>query len=344
MSSAVVDPPATAAFQILNTSVTLQNISIVPTSSISTGVYVSSAFVVISSVNIQDPNSYIKSAGMALASYDTVSNLSMTAVSANFAYGFYLNGSSMTSISNCMVQGSFAGGAYLAAGSNFNTISQSTMAANENGLYLVGATSNTIIGGYYEGRSGGSFAAAFFDAGSNANTISLNTAVNTSNGDAIRLVSAASNTITGIVYTNSASGGIGLNLNTGCNGNVISWSNIGSGLSVNGNANAIIHSTATGGGQGAIILYGSSNNISQSSMTGTSAGLYLQGGSSNSISSSYMTGSYGVNFPGEFPPYVANTISQSTMGGDGFCRACLSGFDQPHPQRAICTGPTDTAR
>src|SRR5207245_1763217 len=102
-SAPAVNPPmsSTAAFQVLNASVTLGNITVITTNTVTYGVVASSAYVTISSVNVIDPNGNIANSGMSLGSYDTVSNSSVTVTS---AHGFYLNGSSMTAVSYSSAQ------------------------------------------------------------------------------------------------------------------------------------------------------------------------------------------------------------------------------------------------
>ena len=123
-----VSPPlnSTAAFVIANASVSVTGINIVPTIATMFGVSVSSPYVQISSVNVIDPGGLIATAGIMTSSWTTVSYASVTVGGANAA-GFWLPGSTMTSVS-------------------FSTALAQTAGANWAALLLTGASSNTFIG------------------------------------------------------------------------------------------------------------------------------------------------------------------------------------------------------
>src|SRR5208282_1184540 len=70
----VVNPPnGMAAFVIANASVSVAGINVVPTSTISYGVLISSAYAQLNHVNIQDAAGKIGAAGVAAANWTTVS-------------------------------------------------------------------------------------------------------------------------------------------------------------------------------------------------------------------------------------------------------------------------------
>ncbi|MDD5627639.1 MAG: fibronectin type III domain-containing protein [Elusimicrobia bacterium] len=79
-SAPVVSPPPStlAGFRVLNDSVTIQGISVVPAASLSYGITASSAFVTLSSVNIVDEAGHIVAAGIALSSWSVLSGSSIT--------------------------------------------------------------------------------------------------------------------------------------------------------------------------------------------------------------------------------------------------------------------------
>ena len=87
-----------AAFVIANASVSIAGINVAPTGATAYGLFVSSAYVSISSVNVIDPAGHISNAGIALSSWTTVSSASVTVGGAS-ATGFLLPGSTMTSVS-----------------------------------------------------------------------------------------------------------------------------------------------------------------------------------------------------------------------------------------------------
>src|SRR3989338_973194 len=130
----VVNPPSqsTAAFQIANASVTIQNITIITTNTVQYGIWASSANVTISSVNIDaggSPSNLIWTAGVAITSNSFVSYSSITVQN---AYGLYIQGA-------------------------LNAISNSTAASNNSNfyaLYLLYADSNTITQSFFSDPPG----------------------------------------------------------------------------------------------------------------------------------------------------------------------------------------------
>lgn len=195
----VVDPPisSTAAFFVKNASVNIYGIDIKPTvDPLAYGVYASSAFVTISSVNVDaggSPSNKVWGAGARLGDWSTVEYSSLTVQA---AHGLWLAGST-------------------------NTVSFSTIANNSsshNALYLVAADSNTITRVRVDNPSG---FAARLETGSDRNLISHSTI--TSAGAAymaLYLLASDSNTVTASVMSNP--NGYGASFNTGADYNTIS--------------------------------------------------------------------------------------------------------------------------
>ncbi|OGS61570.1 MAG: hypothetical protein A3J79_05885, partial [Elusimicrobia bacterium RIFOXYB2_FULL_62_6] len=174
-----VSPPvaSTAAFQIMNASVSIQGINVIPTDSVPYGVTVSSMFVTISSVNVIDLGGKILTAGMRLGSYDTVLYSSMTV--AISSYGFYLNGSSMTTVSHSrvftnnhlygaldlvnsssntfsvLIASNAANYGCRFVNSDFNAINDSGLYGESDGLYLGSSSFNIFERDFIRGFSGG---------------------------------------------------------------------------------------------------------------------------------------------------------------------------------------------
>ena len=103
---------------------TVTGINIVPTQTIPYGVLISSTYVQISSVNVQDAGGLISAAGVRTSSWTTVSYTSVT-VGGTRTAGFWLPGSTMTSVSYSSAQANSSLGSWSA-------------------LWLNGASSNTF--------------------------------------------------------------------------------------------------------------------------------------------------------------------------------------------------------
>ena len=313
-SQPVVDPPlnSTAAFEILNDSVTLLNVGVIPTSPTVYGVEASSPNITLSSVNVNDLGGYIGAAGVNLSSSDAVSysfitvnstavvingNLnqisysSVTTNSSGMNAALLLNGASSNTVAQSYFNapnGNNSGACvYLSTNSNFNTIKQSTIAEIGSGstalpaIYLISSSSNNFINTFVNATS--------FDAidffGSNSNTISQSSITTQSGGgyDAVYLNNSSSNTIAQTYISNPNLGG-----------------NNALGLANNSNGNTISQSTMTTINGGYV------------------AALFIINSSSNSITQSYITdpdpSNIGNAYPVDFEPGSQNnTISQSTM-------------------------------
>ncbi|MFI5363339.1 MAG: beta strand repeat-containing protein, partial [Elusimicrobiota bacterium] len=297
----VVSPPAgTAAFVVANASVSVAGIDIVPANAILYGIFVSSTYVTISSVNIQDAGGLISAAGMALSSWTSVSDSSVTVGGSN-ASGFWLPGSAMTNISYCSASANGVGSA--------------------SALWLDAASSNTITA-VFAGNAGGYGAYAYPD--SNGNTIALSTmtggvgyaalAVGLSYGNAVQqsymsdtgnvgayLFASSFNTISRSTMTSGGGGGYGLEL-SGASSNTITLSEMSD--------------TA---GYGAFVTGGQGNTISGSTMTSAAAGypaLYLLQTASNTLSGDYVEGSTAAWVSGSTGTVIgANVLVATSLTG-----------------------------
>src|SRR3989338_392545 len=158
-SAPAVNPPtaSTAAFQIANASVTIQNITIITTNTVQYGIWASSPNVTISSVNIDaggNPDILLWTAGIAITSNSFVSYSSITVQNAN---GLWITGDQ-------------------------SNVSYSTAANNASGssrvtLHLNGVSSNTITQSYFSNLGGVSVR---LNANADYNTISQSTITSTS--------------------------------------------------------------------------------------------------------------------------------------------------------------------
>ena len=328
-SQPVVNPPAlsTAAFDIINASVTIQNIAIVSTNAVSYGVYASSAYATLNQVYVSTNGAagQFTSAGIAISSYSSVLNSSVTLNTPSaFSYGFwltgssstisgstasvnsandyalYLNGASSSTITQDYISNPNGYGARLDTNADYNTISLSTITSNASGyiaLYLGDVSSNTITQDYISAPNG---TGARLDINANYNTISLSTITNNGSSDyALYLVGNASNTITQDYILSG--GGIAAILSGNANYNTISQSTINAGgisaLYLTAAPSNIItqdYVSATVGYGAYLETNASYNTISLSTITSNAlnyVALYLGNTSSNTILNSYVQGS-----------------------------------------------------
>ncbi|MCX5786277.1 MAG: fibronectin type III domain-containing protein [Elusimicrobia bacterium] len=180
-SAPAVNPPmlSTAAFQIMNDSVTVQGINVISTNTVAYGILASSASVNISSVNVISGEK-ILTAGIAVSSYSTVSYSSITVQSANglkitgsnsevsfstitnntVAYSALLifNNSDSNIVTHSYISNPSGTGVSLVTGADYNTISDSTMTSNGTtagnyALYILNSATNTIADSYIQGST-----------------------------------------------------------------------------------------------------------------------------------------------------------------------------------------------
>ncbi|MFI5362085.1 MAG: beta strand repeat-containing protein, partial [Elusimicrobiota bacterium] len=334
-----------AVFSITNASVTIRGINISPSTNFKYGLFVSSANVVISSVNVQDAVGEITTAGIVLSSWTTVSYTSVT-VGGSVTNGFWLPGSTATTVSYSTAVVTFLNnandalwlngassntftvftasnpygyGVYADANSAYNTIQQSTMTSSSGAnqpLYLSGAFSNTIKQSYMFNSAWGY--AAQLANGAFSNTISLSTMTTAGiGGSGLYMNGASSNTIT----TSVANGPwFGVYLLNSSNYNTISYStasttNYGGVIFTNySDSNTFTQSYIfSSGSRGAVFQTGAAGNtISWSTVTAVTGpyGVLLLA-SSDTISNSFVTAPAG---EAVFEQYAnGNTISYSTV-------------------------------
>ncbi len=296
-SAPVVSPPtaSTAGFLIKNASVTLQGITVRPTVLVPYGVSASSAYVTISSVNV-DAGAFVSVAGIAINSWSAVSYSSITVQG---THGFLLTGTG-------------------------NSISNSTAGVNNaNGyaLYLNGSAGNTIALSVFTNAIS---TAVYLSPGSNANTISRSTMTG---GSQPSTFNGASGLVFDGASTNTVIDSV---LNGGAGGSLLNQSPGGHGLYISGGSSNTVTRSIMSGGGGAVGANGSNNGggaggVAGGGLSWGGIGLYLNATASNTISQSYMFGGGGGNGAG-LPHrghglFIAassfNAVSQSVMSGGG---------------------------
>jgi|GEM_PF-4262913 len=279
----VANPPtvaplanSTAAFQILNSNVSLLNLVIQPSNAIAYGVAASSDHVTIANVTVRDdPGGNIYTAGVALGSW---SSLADSTISVRGAVGLLLDGS-MTVVSDNMISNSTP------------SFADDSLSA----LYLDAASSNTIIRNTFHNFQG---PGVYLSPGSDYNQISLSTFIT---GEYYG---------SGMVWCFNS-----LALDTDASFNTISQSYMGGcGTDISGSFNTISRSTLTiefynqhsGDGSYGYLLadYGSSHYSFRNSFV---YGLILDGASSSTISQCYSD--HGVLLVAD----TADTINLSTI-------------------------------
>lgn len=319
-SAPTVNPPlaSTAAFRIMNDSVTLQGVMVVPTSAVPYGIVSSSADVAVSSVMVVG-GAGINVAGIVLSSRNTLSNSLVIVDNAN---GIYLPNTAWTSISdstaqangashyalhimsgssNTFTRGVLRGLAYMGArvyNSSSNMISQSTISASSTGiLFENNAAYNTVTGSSV--TSSANNGVTFY--GSNYNTVSQSTVTGSSMGFWF-MSGASSNTVTQSVV--NGSGGFAAFFSDSARFNTVSYSSISnnsagsatvmfSGAPGTEYSNTVAGSFVGNSGTGVAIQFEPGakwNTVDYSTVTSGGAGLYFNGSSSNTVTNSYVRG------------------------------------------------------
>ncbi|MFI5348659.1 MAG: right-handed parallel beta-helix repeat-containing protein [Elusimicrobiota bacterium] len=291
----------TAAFVIADSSVNLFNLDVRPAASVTYGVMISSTYVQLSSVNVQDAGGHIAAAGVMTSSWTTVSYTSVMVAGANTA-GFWLPGSTMTTVSYSSAT---------SAGAT-NSASDGSTSSTGYAMWLVGASSNTISYGSFANTAGD---AVRLEAGSNGNTVAQST-VSAANGNgydaALMLVAASSNTFTLDYMGGDGASCGGMSLFSGSNGNAISFSTIAYDSIVSGNPDL----------SDLYLIGSSSNNFFASQFSGRWLTELDAGSNWNTISASTYnaigSGAYGyMSYNGN----IGNTLSQSyvyALGPDSY--------------------------
>ena len=315
----IINPPAssTAAVAIANAGVAIQNITVITTNTVQYGIWISSSFVSISSVNIDagaNPNNLIWGAGIYLSSNSaTVSYSSITVKSAhglrvtgtlnavsystlsansNSQYGLYLNGASSNTISNCFI----SSGTVLEANANYNTISLSTMtskAVSSYALYLNGVSSNTISQSYMFNSVG---EVLRISGNASYNTVQLSTMVGS---NPVKFAFSSYNTVSQSTLLNRIGNSHAAEFQNADN-NTIDLSTLESN---NGNPTIKIW----GGSQ--------SNTINRSTITGNAAGnaaISITASASTTITDSYIQGSTAVYVAGSTGTIINSSVLVGT--------------------------------
>ncbi|MBI4376735.1 MAG: right-handed parallel beta-helix repeat-containing protein, partial [Elusimicrobia bacterium] len=293
-SAPVINPPtsSTAAFQIINASVTIQSLHIHSTNSVSYGIWASSGLLTVSSVNIES-NGNIWTAGIWTSSYSAISYSSLTVQQ---SIGIWVTGE-LNSVTYSTMAGSgdpFPTGLYL-HGASSNTVAESVIS----GLTLYKANYNTISHCYI---STGTVITGIFPNASNFNTVTLSTVAGTGANTAALYITGDSNIISNSVITDPlrtvsiVDGGLNTIKDSVLN-------NSGSGgfaLEIRGSSNSIIGSHIKDNRDSAVWLFSGNsprlrgnNRISRSTITAPSAGVGMED-SASFVSDNHITASSGV--------------------------------------------------
>ena len=350
-SAPIVNPPvsSTAAFQIMNASVTVQGINIISTNPVSYGILSSSASVNISSVNVISGEN-IWTAGISLSSWSVLSNSSITVQN---AYGLYLAGSLGTSISyttatansaskyalylnnassNSFTQGfiSNSGGSGVSILNSVSSdVSQSTVTCYQTCvMFDTGASSNSVTQSYVLSTYG---RGVTFGNSASYNTVRLSTIVYTGySGQGVWFMSGpVYNTVTQSVI--SSQDGYGAYFSDSSRFNTISDSRISNNSSsfasvMYGGAaeysNTVTRSYITNNAAGSAVVVRFNpgvkwNTVSYSTITtGGTCGLYFNASSSNTVTDSYVRGYRGVCISGSTGTVINSSVlvANSSMG------------------------------
>ncbi|MFA6004384.1 MAG: right-handed parallel beta-helix repeat-containing protein, partial [Elusimicrobiota bacterium] len=339
-SAPVVNPPvkSTAAFQVANSSVSLEHLTIITTNTVAYGVLISSALVRLSSMSV-DAGGHIATAGIRLSTWSHLSYSSITVQNANaiqiigssgttIAFSsaqagsgsaIYLNGASSNTFSVFFASSTGNHGVDIYTGSNYNSLGWGNVFGNiDVALNIYQSSANTISDSYI--RNPGSSYAAYLDASADHNLIVHSTlTINANAVSALYIRNSASNTVSGsYIYSRSAASGMYIensSYNFITNSSMTIDGNGGyAGLSLDANSrsNTIFQSLFNATQSYGVMLYGSSNTISQSTMTGANFGLHIKG-SSNTVSASFMWG--GANPGAQIESSGSNLIKDSTIIG-----------------------------
>jgi len=349
-SAPVVSPPAlsTAAFRLLNDSVTVQGINIVPSGAVAYGILSSSADVTVSSVSVFSGIN-ISAAGISLSSRSVVSNSTVTVQA---AYGLRLTGdagvisqsaiandaagadaldlygASYSQVSGSLISNPSGRSVYISSGSHHNVLSQNKITSYANSpqmfaaLYIRGSSSNTVTGADISNLPG---VAAYLGLGADHNTISQSTMTSLAAGyQALRISGGSYNAVTRSLISSQDGYGLYIGLNSGSDHNTVSQSTITSNsadlsalyiyLAASNTVTASVISNPSG--NAAYLWNGADGNtISLSSITSNAAGKYallFSSASSNTVTQCYIS-----NPPGYGLQLIANSggnlVSLSTI-------------------------------
>ncbi len=294
-SAPVVNPPAlsTAAFWIENASVTIQNISVISTNSVPYGVYASSGYLTISSVNV-DSGGKIYNAGMSISSYSAILYSSVTVQN---AYGAYIQG-------------------------RLSRISYSTFTNDSSNfaLELWNASSNTITGAFFLNQTGDT--AHLSGGGYNTIQYSSITSYGASPFGCLYIDGSANNVLSHSSFYTPWSNGIILD-GVGADNNTVADSTITTGVNSAafagiffgaGQSNAITRSVIRSELGPTIRTFpglSQSNVVSYSTLTSNSnsyAAVELLGAAGFSLANDYIHGSTAVHVSGSSNTVISGSI------------------------------------
>jgi hypothetical protein len=272
-SGPVISPPllSTAAFHIMNDSVTVQGITIAPQNTVPYGILASSAAANISGVNIISGGK-ISVAGLRLSSYSAVEFSSVTVQAGK---GIWVSG----------------------LGSSISRSSAAATGLAGRALYLSGASSNTFAGIYAHSQAGEGVSLS----SSSFNTFTQSTmTANAFSYFALGLNASSSNTIDGNHIYNAA--GYGADFTSSNNNSVYRSSITGNAASVSAlrfsysSFNSVSEShIQSPTGYGIYLGYSNYNGLNFSTVTAAVAAsepaLYIYNSATNTITSSYVSGS-----------------------------------------------------
>jgi hypothetical protein len=262
---------STAAFYVSESSVSILNMRIVPTATTAYGVYVSSPYVTLSSVNVIDPGGRFVEAGIAVSSLTTIRYSSVT-VAAAHASAYWLQGSTGTviNVSTGSAAGASGSALWLDGGSS-NTIT-TLVAVNTAGVavYMSSTTNNTISIATVTSNAAGGY--AFYVANSTGNVLNRTYAVNLAGTAVLFSTGNFNNTVSLSTFAAKTAGYAGLYV-LGGSSNVF--------------ANSYFINSA---GNGAILSTTSLNTLTRSTFTANAAAayaLFLYNADSNTILTDY---------------------------------------------------------
>ena len=313
-ATVTVSPPAasTAAFLVMNASVTLQGIDIVPTSLVTYGINASSDNVTIASVNVKDAGGKITLSGMKLSGdYSAIAYSSIT-VSFNGAGGVHLLGAGGT-VSYSSSTAGFNGVALYMSGVSETAADSYFYSANYYTLIIAG--SNDVVTRSFFSNQGPTAMGGILGGGSHIISQSVFTGAGVS-------VGSDNNTFTEDFFINPS--GTGLHFASSSSSNTVSLSTINgdtgiaAALDLDGcSSNTITQSyIANPGGVAVGLRSGAAyNTISQSTMTSSASGyaaLQISTASFSDVLGSYLQGSEAALVSGATGTVVTGSVLVAT--------------------------------
>ncbi|MBI4377156.1 MAG: right-handed parallel beta-helix repeat-containing protein, partial [Elusimicrobia bacterium] len=373
-SAPAINPPtaSTAAFQIINSSVAIEHVNIITTNTVAYGVSASSAYITISSVNV-DSNGNIWSRGLSISSHSviayssvTISNaqgirvtglLSAVRYSTSTASGtgsaLVLNLASTSTVEYGMFTAA-NGNAISLTSSDFNEIRDSTATISDgsyshSAVALNWSNNNTLRSSYLQGTL--AYSSLMIINSSRYNTVLQSTVSAASSSYNIYVQGSSSNTVDQSRLTHP--GGTTINLDWGSSYNTVIRSTMssssGSAYRVGNNTgnwyNTLSQSYISNTGHGVELLNGL-NTISASTVNSSLSGyaaLAITGSSSNTIADSYFSNSNG--YGAYIISYSSNNfITRSRLiGGSSNPGLYLSGSSSNTIDRSFVINSGSTA-